>query len=238
MKNYINSFEEFLNEAEKFKATKDFEDFLEEIDGMDERSIKLKMGKDYIDTPGSYRDEAGDYDNDITEYMIANMGRKEFEKLKAYWETNIKESAANESKKAECVYMAPRGRGSLQKYDKKTATILSDDGDSVTIKFPDGKTLTEYTAKDGLSGTEFWGIIIERSGIIWVTARGSTTRFDPSIPLPNPDAFTVFTPADGLNCCVQSMFQDISGRMWWGTGQGLYRFDGKRFYQVKQNGPW
>jgi len=26
--------------------------------------------------------------------------------------------------------------------------------------------------------------------------------------------------------------------MWWGTGQGLYRFDGKRFYQVKQNGPW
>ena len=143
MKNYIHTFEEFLNEAEKFKATKDFEDFLEEIDGMDERSIKLKMGKDYIDTPGSYRDEADDYDNDITEYMIANMGRKEFEKLKAYWETNIKESAANESKKAECVYMAPRGRGSLQKYDKKTATILSDDGDSVTIKFPDGKTLTE-----------------------------------------------------------------------------------------------
>jgi ligand-binding sensor domain-containing protein len=102
----------------------------------------------------------------------------------------------------------------------------------------DGKTFTEYTAKDGLGGTEFWGIIIERSGIIWVTARGSTTRFDPSIPLPNPDAFTVFTPEDGLNCCVQSMFQDKSGRMWWGTGQGLYRFDGKRFYQVKQNGPW
>lgn len=92
MKNYINTFEDFLNEAEKFKSTKDFEDFLEEIDGMDERSIKLKMGKDYIDTPGGYRDEADDYDNDITEYMMANMDKKEFEKLKAYWETNIKES--------------------------------------------------------------------------------------------------------------------------------------------------
>lgn len=102
----------------------------------------------------------------------------------------------------------------------------------------DGKTFTEYTAKDGLGGTEFWGIIIEKSGIIWITARGSTTRFDPSIPLPNPKAFTVFTPADGLNCCVQSMYQDKSGNMWWGTGQGLYRFDGKRFYQVKKNGPW
>ena len=102
----------------------------------------------------------------------------------------------------------------------------------------DGKNLTEYTAKDGLGGTEFWGIIIEQSGIIWITARGSTTRFDPSIPLPNPKAFTVFASADGLTCCVQSMYQDRSGNMWWGAGQGLYRFDGKRFYQVKQNGPW
>lgn len=102
----------------------------------------------------------------------------------------------------------------------------------------DGKTFTEYTAKDGLGGTEFWGIIIEQSGIIWITARGSTTRFDPSIPLPNQTTFTVFTSANGLNCCVQSMYQDRSGNMWWGTGQGLYRFDGKRFYQVKQKGPW
>ncbi|MDJ1467605.1 ligand-binding sensor domain-containing protein [Xanthocytophaga flava] len=66
----------------------------------------------------------------------------------------------------------------------------------------DGKTFTSYTSKDGLGGTEFWGILIEESGIIWVTARGSTTRFDPTIPLPNPNAFKVFTPADGLNCCV------------------------------------
>ncbi|MFN8346325.1 MAG: two-component regulator propeller domain-containing protein [Spirosomataceae bacterium] len=102
----------------------------------------------------------------------------------------------------------------------------------------DGKTFTEYTSKDGLGGTEFWGIIIEQSGIIWITARGSTTRFDPSVPLPNPKAFTVFTPADGLNCCVQSMFQDRSGNMWWGAGSGLFRFNGKRFYQVKQKGPW
>ncbi len=102
----------------------------------------------------------------------------------------------------------------------------------------DGRTFTEFTTKDGLGGTEFWGIFIEQSGIIWVTARGSTTRFDPSVPLPNPKAFTVFTPANGLNCCVQSMYQDKSGNMWWGAGQGLYRFDGKRFYQVKQNGPW
>jgi hypothetical protein len=58
----------------------------------------------------------------------------------------------------------------------------------------------------------------------------------PILTLPFPNPFTVFTLADGLNCCVQSMFQDKSGTMWWGTG--LYRFDGKRFYQVKKNGSW
>jgi ligand-binding sensor domain-containing protein len=101
-----------------------------------------------------------------------------------------------------------------------------------------GKIITEFTTQDGLGGSEVWGIYIEHSGIIWITARGSTTRYDPSIDISNPTAFTVFTPEDGLNCCVQSMYQDRSGNMWWGSGQGLYRFDGEHFYQVKQNGPW
>ncbi len=102
----------------------------------------------------------------------------------------------------------------------------------------DGKTFTDYTPEDGLGGTEFWGILIEESGIIWITARGSTTRFDPSLPLPNSQAFKVYTPEDGFTCCVQSMYQDRSGNIWWGTGQGLYRFNGTRFYPVKQKGPW
>jgi len=102
----------------------------------------------------------------------------------------------------------------------------------------DGKTFTELTTKDGLGGSEIWGIFIEQSGIIWITARGSTTRYDPAIDISNPKAFTVFRPEDGLNCCVQSMYQDRSGNMWWGAGQGLYRFDGTHFYQVKQAGPW
>ena len=102
----------------------------------------------------------------------------------------------------------------------------------------DGKTFTEFTTKDGLGGSDVTGLFIEGSGIIWITAGGrTTTRYDPSIPISNSKAFTVFTEEDGL-CCVQSMYQDRSGHMWWGTGQGPYRFDGKRFYQVKENGPW
>jgi streptogramin lyase len=99
----------------------------------------------------------------------------------------------------------------------------------------DGKTFKEFTTKDGMGGSEVWGIAIEKSGIIWITARGSTTRYDPSIS--DSKAFTVFRE-DDINCCVQSMYQDRSGNMWFGTGAGLYRFDGKHFYQVKRRGPW
>lgn len=48
----------------------------------------------------------------------------------------------NESKQ-EVVYMAPKGRNSLIKYNEKIAEIISDDGETLTIKFKDGKTLTE-----------------------------------------------------------------------------------------------
>ena len=87
---------EITNEASKFKSTKDFLDFLEEIDGMKETEIRKIMGKDYIDTPGNYKEEAKDYDNDIEEYMISNMGKKEFEKLLFWWGKNVQESVVNE----------------------------------------------------------------------------------------------------------------------------------------------
>jgi hypothetical protein len=60
------------------------------------------------------------------------------------------------------------------------------------------KTLQSLQPKDGLGGSEVWGIYIETSGIIWITARGSITRYDPSIPISNSKAFTVFTEPSAL----------------------------------------
>ncbi|HNV98676.1 MAG TPA: two-component regulator propeller domain-containing protein, partial [Chitinophagales bacterium] len=102
----------------------------------------------------------------------------------------------------------------------------------------DGTTFTSITQKDGLAGSDFWGILIEASGIIWITARGSTTRYNPALPSSDPKAFTIFTPGDGLNCCVQSMFHDRSGRTWLGAGSGVFRFDDNQFIKIKQQGPW
>jgi hypothetical protein len=92
----VKLFEQYIAEAKGFRNTKNFIDFLEEIDGMGEYQIKKIMGKDYIDTPGGWDDEKDDYD-DIEDYMISNMGRKEFEKLQDWWEANVAESVMNES---------------------------------------------------------------------------------------------------------------------------------------------
>ena len=72
-----------LREGIKFKNTKNFEKFLKEIDSMSEFDIKKIMGKDYIDTPGGYTEEKGDYAG-IEDYMISNMGKQDFNKLKQY----------------------------------------------------------------------------------------------------------------------------------------------------------
>lgn len=102
----------------------------------------------------------------------------------------------------------------------------------------DGQHITQISLRELADGSNIWGICIEKPGIMWITARGSTMRYELSKSASDSTAFTVFTEADGINCCVQSMYQDQSGNMWWGAGSGLFRFDGKRFYQVKKKGPW
>ena len=88
--------ESVVNEAKGFKNTTDFEKFLIEIDGMGESQIKKIMGKDYIDTPGFYQDEKGDYD-DAEDFMRSNMGTSEYEKLESWWENNVAESVVTEA---------------------------------------------------------------------------------------------------------------------------------------------
>ena len=74
----------------RFRNRKNFRLFLCEIDGMPEYSIREIMGNDYIDTPGFYKQEAKHYNNDIEDFMLQNMGSKEFNKLKDYWENHVK----------------------------------------------------------------------------------------------------------------------------------------------------
>ena len=74
----------------QFRNKKNFEMFLKEIDAMSEFEIREIMGDDYIDTPGFYKREKKDYDNDIIEFMYQNMGGSELERLREWWLTNVK----------------------------------------------------------------------------------------------------------------------------------------------------
>jgi len=54
----------------------------------------------------------------------------------------IREEIQNIFKEQEVVYMAPKNRSYLSKYNEKLAKIIDDEGDNVTIEFEDGKKLT------------------------------------------------------------------------------------------------
>ena len=83
---------EAKEKAPRFRERKDFVRFLKEIDRTSEGTIKQIVGEDnYIDTPGFYREEAKNYNNDIEYFMEQNMGTSELARLKEYWETHIKD---------------------------------------------------------------------------------------------------------------------------------------------------
>ncbi len=42
----------------------------------------------------------------------------------------------------------------------------------------------------------------------------------------------------GPHSHVQEIFEDKDGVLWLGCSGGLFRFDGKSFVNVTQNGPW
>jgi hypothetical protein len=83
---------EAKEKAPRFRERKDFVRFLKEIDRTSEGTIKQIVGEDnYIDTPGFYREEAKNYNNDIEYFMEQHMGASELARLKEYWETHIKD---------------------------------------------------------------------------------------------------------------------------------------------------
>ena len=158
----VELFEQYIAEGKGFKNTKDFEAFLEEIDGMGEAQIKKIMGKDYIDTPGFYQDEKEDYDNDIIEFMISNMGRKDFEKLQDWWENNVAESVVteatiNESPSSEEIRIAMLAVNKQKKYRRvTTSTAVNDLMNSLEVIARDiknGKIKDESVVTEGAYGS-------------------------------------------------------------------------------------
>ena len=98
----------------------------------------------------------------------------------------------------------------------------------------DGKSFTNFTMKDGLNSNTVWSILEDKSGNIWFGTADGICRYDgksfTSIPI-NVTYGVNFQSQLSLNNnpyaknAVWSIMQDRSGKLWFGTDEGLYYYN-------------
>jgi ligand-binding sensor domain-containing protein/polyisoprenoid-binding protein YceI len=94
----------------------------------------------------------------------------------------------------------------------------------------DGKSFTNLTSKIG--SHRFWDVLEDRQGNIWFTSTDSGVYYY------NGKSIQHFTTKDGLvNNRVMSVYEDKAGIIWFGTGGGISRYDGKSFRNFKNPNP-
>ena len=98
----------------------------------------------------------------------------------------------------------------------------------------DGRFFTQFTVKDGLNDNRVWSLLEDRKGDIWFgTTNGLCRRTGENIiNIPIPRTFSPSTANDYYNDAsrkntIWSMLQDTKGRIWFGSGDGVYCCDGK-----------
>lgn len=80
---------------------------------------------------------------------------------------------------------------------------------------------TNYTAADGLPGSQIWDIHQDRRGLIWLAATWGFSRFD-------GERFVTLSTGDGLpSANARCVLEAPNGDLWFGTGLGLAHFDGR-----------
>ena len=106
----------------------------------------------------------------------------------------------------------------------------------------DGKTFTQFTVKDGLSNNKVWSVLEDKDGNIWFGTTDGICFYNgkKNIPVPITGNFlptvsnnNYYTDWSTKNT-VCSMLQDKSGKVWFGTGDGVYCYDGKSFTHFLQ----
>jgi polyisoprenoid-binding protein YceI/streptogramin lyase len=86
----------------------------------------------------------------------------------------------------------------------------------------DGKSFTNLTSKIGQH--KFQDVLEDRRGNIWFASTDSGVYYD------NGKSIQHFTTTQGLaNNVVTTIYEDKAGIIWFGTGGGVSRYDGKSF---------
>ena len=107
----------------------------------------------------------------------------------------------------------------------------------------DGKLFTQFTMKDGLSSNCVWSILEDKAGYIWFGTSNGICRSDGNKIISIPISFYIrpvitdnsyYTEWSTKNS-VWSMLQDKSGKIWFGTGDGVYYYNGATFTRFLSN---
>lgn len=137
--------------------------------------------------------------------------------------------------------------------DKSGSIWFGTNGDGVCRYDPSAKTLMYFKEEDGLAGNVVRGILQDENDNIWFATSGGISCFlaskasDPCAKntcghdLKDPDelkfhrkelskCFATLTMSVGLDRSNQvwSMLKDRSGLFWFGTEEGVFRYDGKQ----------
>ncbi|MGY4384519.1 polyisoprenoid-binding protein YceI [Pedobacter sp. UYP24] len=101
-----------------------------------------------------------------------------------------------------------------------------------------GKSFTKLTNKIG--SHRFWDVLEDRRGNIWFTTTDSGVYYYKTSASFSAGLKSIkhFTTAEGLaNNRVMSVYEDKAGIIWFGTGGGISRYDGKSFQNFKNPNP-
>ena len=102
----------------------------------------------------------------------------------------------------------------------------------------DGNLFTQITVKDGLSNNNISSILEDKNGNIWFGSANGVSRFDGqqflSIPLTDKkikNSLSGNSVNNNLSATndVLCIMQSKTGKLWFGTSDGVYCYDGKSF---------
>lgn len=106
-----------------------------------------------------------------------------------------------------------------------------------------GNSFAQFTKADGLNSNTVYSLLEDASGNIWMGTSEGLCRFDGKKI--TPISFTDFSLSlNGNNTfyskqstknTVWSMMQDKTGKIWFGTGDGVFYYNGKSFIRFLQN---
>jgi len=107
----------------------------------------------------------------------------------------------------------------------------------------DGKLFTQFTMEDGLSSNTVFSLLEDKSGNIWFGTSNGICRSDGNKIISVPISFYIrpvitdnsyYTEWSTKNT-VWSMLQDKSGKIWFGTGDGVYCYNRENFSRLLAN---